>query len=684
MTIAKLDIGGGIVADRSEYSVGPKWNSGDKVRFQQSLPEKIGGWSAETNWTFTGQPSNIHVWTTLNGSQCLVIGTEQKVELIANNVKYNITPVRKTTDTMATDPFAVVNTDSTITATDNAHGAEVGDFVSFSGASAGGGITISGEYKVTSTADANTYTFEHGSAASSTDATTGGGSVVATYGLSIGSPAATVGLGWGAGTWSTPRKGAILVQDTITGITQANPGVVTCSAPHGLLNGDQVELTAIAGMVQLNGTIQTVANKASTTFQVEDTSGMTSYSSAGKVTLVQGWGEAANAADSSVSLEPSLWSFSNWGEDLIATRRGEATYQWDASAGPTSVMTVISNSPSTSLFSMVSVPDRHLVCFGAHDGSSSDPLNIRWSDQEDNTTWAPGAANTAGSQRLAHGTKIVAGIQTRDQILIFTDDSIFGMDFQGPPYTFGFRPLGHGAAPLSQNAVVEQNGIVFWPADGQFYTFDGAVKILPSPVRDHVFDNISKTGYNNVFGSTNKRFTEILWLYATGVNTVPDNYVGLNWATNEWFTGTLTNRTVWKDSISWQTNPMTLNSSGTLYYHEDGTGADDGGSVSVNVESGAFELPASNRGGPSDQLMLVDKFIPDMTIASGSVQLTLYFRKYPNATEVTKGPYTITSSTTKVSLRGKGRQMRIKYESSGTDIWKAGTPRIQYTEDGGR
>ena len=666
MPLQKFEIPGGMVKDRSAYASGGRWIDGNKVRFQQGFPEPIGGWIEEVNWSATGSPSNAIAWSNLNGDQLLAIGTEKKIHLVFNDTIYDITPIRESQS--LTNPFTTSSGTPTVTVADTAHAAEDGDYVTFSGGRAVGGVTISGEYVLT-VVDANKFTITASGNASST--ATGGGSVTAKYQISTGTTAGTPGLGWGIDTWNSYREGSPITQKTVSGLTQASPGVVTATA-HGFSNGDLVKLTDVVGMVEVNGNYYTVASVTTNTFELSgtNTSGFTSYGSAGKATKIFGWGSAAAVSSSTVILEPSLWSFSLWGEDLIATRRDGGTYVWDATNGTGTAAIALTNAPTNAMLSLVSVPDRHVICFGA----DNNPLLVKWSDQEDNTTWSALATNTAGSQPLEIGHKIIATQQTRDQILIFTDDAVFGMNFEGPPYTFGFRPLATSCAPVGQNAVVEINGTVFWMGCGHFHSFGGKVQVIPCPVRDYVFDNINKEAENISFGGLNRKFTEIWWFYPTGENTEPDSYVVLNYSTNEWSVGSLS-RSVWIDDEDWLQYPTAFDPDGKIYYHENGT-SDNGSDIESYVECGAIEM--NNTG---DKMLWIDKIIPDV---SGSPQITVYTRKYPNSSEVTKGPYDLFSTTEKLSLRAKGRQMRMKISYTGQTYWRFGHTRFQMTADGTR
>ncbi len=673
MAFAKLDIPGGIFADRSDYSAGPRWVAANKTRFQQGLPEKIGGWIAESGWTFTGVPNRVIDWITTRGETAIVVGTNKKLQLVLQDTLYDITPIASTAN--LSSPFATASGSPTVTVTDADHGASVGNYVFVSSASAIGGITPAGDYEVITVADANTYTITHGSNASST-VSSGGGSPTIAYLLSSSEADSVSGTGWGAGTWDTAREGGTAETKVITDITAANPGVVTTSTSHLWSTGDEVKLTGVAGMIEVNGVTYTITVTTGTKFSIVDTSaGFTAYTSVGVATKQFGWGYASSVA--TITNTAAQWSLDLWGEDLIATREGGLTYTWDSSVGGGTRAAVISNAPTTGRFSLVAVPTRHVVVYGAHDGAADDPLLVAWSDQEDFTTWTPTASNTAGSQHLDKGSKIMSATLTRDQIFILTDEAAFGQVFRGPPFTFGFRQLSTGCGPLSQKSVININGVIFWLGCGNFHMFDGSVKTLPSPLRDLVFDNLNESAQDTAFVGHNRKFTEIWFFYPSGTSATPDKYVSLNYVTNEWSSGTLP-RTAWADEGAVTDYPIGLGSDGKLYYHENGN-SDNGAAMTASIETGSFGIPAGEGTdhGADQSVALIDKVIPDVTLGSGSLTLTMLTKKYPGSPEVTKGPYTINSSTEKISLRAAGRQMRIKLESTGADDeWKWGTARM--------
>ena len=380
-----------------------------------------------------------------------------------------------------------------------------------------------------------------------------------------------------------------------------------------------------------------------------------------------------------------MWSFALWGEDLIATIHNFKTYVWDASNGVNNRAVEISASEVTkSRFTGVSFPDRHAIAFGTYNTGTStqDPMLGRWSDQEDYSTWTASASNTAGSQRLQLGTKIMSAVATREETFIGTDEAVYGMQFVGLPFVFSFRLLGTGCGPISQRAMVNEGGVVYWMGKNNFFIFDGQVKELASPVQYHVFDNLNQQQQQKVFGAINRKFQEIIWFYTSNSSgdDEPDKYITFNYETATWTIGSLT-RTAWHDSFGVQLSPYAAGVDGYLYNQETGTDA-DGAALAAYIESSPIEFD-SQQSPDGTHIFMVDRVIPDGTI-TGSVDLTLISKKYPSdSTSTTKGPFTITPTTSKVSVRAKGRQMKMKIENSAVgDNWELGTYRVDVRPDG--
>lgn len=389
------------------------------------------------------------------------------------------------------------------------------------------------------------------------------------------------------------------------------------------------------------------------------------------------WGTAR--AKSSIFYYLTRWSLTNWGEDLIANRAGGLIYLWDASAGSIVRSTALSNAPKSNYVLVSS--DRHLISFGSSAVSASgdvNPLQIRWSNQEDNNTWAPVSTNTAGDKLLEGSTRIMTAVETRKEIVIITDEKAHSMRFAGPPFTFVFQEVGSNCGAISPHCAIDVNSVVYWMGTDNFFMYDGTLKVLNCSVHSEIFDDMEFLAAEKTFAGVNQKFNEIWWLYTTDAATENDVYVIYNYVEKTWVTGTLV-RTVWLDSTEGAGQyPLAADASGVLYEHEKGVD-DVSSALAANIESGKFEL------GDGDRLVFMDKYIFDGSI-TGNLLLTLLTRRYPASTEVSKGPYTMTSSTEKVSLRARGRQFAIKLSNTGATgaTWRAGTQRVNIKPSGRR
>ena len=405
------------------------------------------------------------------------------------------------------------------------------------------------------------------------------------------------------------------------------------------------------------------------------------------------WNTPRSIAVSDIKLLNSQWSLNLWGEDLIATVRGGGIFYYDTSSSPNRAVLVSSlagalSVPTTTRISTISFPDRHALALGTDPISSSgniDPMQVRWSDQEDFTDWKPTITNSAGDQRLEIGTQIVATTTTRDETIIATDEALYGMTFVGPPFIFSFRLLATNCGAGGKNVMMTVDSTVFWMGKSNFFVYDGIVKELPCSVQYYVFDRMQNDFIDKSFAAHNKKFNEVTWFYVSNDNSAgldnpePDSYVTFNYADQAWSIGTL-NRTVWSDAFGARKVPFAFDQNGILYNHETGDN-DNGSSMSTFIESAPLELSATG-----DNLFMVDKIVPDITLTDDTnVFVTLKTRKYPNDSVTNKGTFTITSSTKKISTRAKGRQMAMKIQSTGTsDDWQLGDFRINAIQDGSR
>ena len=408
-----------------------------------------------------------------------------------------------------------------------------------------------------------------------------------------------------------------------------------------------------------------------------------------------GWGEPSTV--SNVTLSARQWSLDNFGEDLIATQLNGGTYRWDTSAGTATRAAIVANAPTTSRLSLVSSPDRHLILFGTEttigNPATQDDLLLRFSDQEDINNYTPTAENTAGSLRIADGSRIIAAERSRGQTLVWTDTSLHSLQFIGPPFTFGLRQLGQNCGIIGQHAGIDLNGNSFWMSQDSFYLFDGSVKKLPCTVEQFVFNNINQTASENAFAGHNGEFNEILWFYARTGSDQINAIVAYNYQEGTWWTGTLA-RTSWIDRETYDNPIGTQYLSGTtannetilgltagatqIYLHEQGNDA-DGQAMDAYLKSGAVQI------GQGDDFSFVSKLIPDVQNQSGTLNLDFEFLRYPNdANAVTKST-SFTSGTEKVDLRGRGRQFTANIVSNTTGTaWRLGTMRFDIQPDGRR
>jgi hypothetical protein len=442
------------------------------------------------------------------------------------------------------------------------------------------------------------------------------------------------------------------------------------------------------------------------------------------------WGEAASASD--VSLEPGLWSLSNFGQVLIATIANGKTFTWDA--GNASRLTVraststsgfsTSANPTATRITLVSPTTRHLIHLGTEtiigDTTSQDDMFIRFSDQEDINDYTPTAINSAGTQRLQDGTKIIGSLKAKETILVWTDNALYTMKFIGSPFTFGFEQVGTNCGLIGKNAAVEIDGAAFWMSPNGFFMFDGTVKSLPCSVEDYVYDQADTTKGQQICAGINNLFTEVVWYYPSTSSDYNDQYVVFNYGEpmkgGVWYIGTEA-RTSWIDASVYPkpsatkfndsasgTFPVIVGQSGlgqtTLFEHEVGTDQvnPNGSTTTVTsfIKSFDFDLQAKQKdaqgksSGPTvagEVFLAMRRFVPDFKDLQGNAKVTLAVKRYPQQSETTTAlsPFTITASTDKKDTRARGRFVNIKIENTDvSESWRFGTLRIDIQPDGRR
>jgi len=442
------------------------------------------------------------------------------------------------------------------------------------------------------------------------------------------------------------------------------------------------------------------------------------------------WGEAASASD--VSLEPGLWSLSNFGQVLVATIANGKTFTWDAGiaarlttrASTTTTGFETTSNPTATRVTLVSPTTRHLIHLGTEttigDTTTQDDMFIRFSDQENINLYTPTATNTAGTQRLQDGTRIMGSLKAKETILVWTDNALYAMKFIGAPFTFGFEQVGTNCGLIGKNAAVEIDGAAFWMSNNGFFMFDGTVKSLPCSVEDYVYDQADTTKGQQVYAGLNNLYTEVVWYYPSQGSDYNDQYVVFNYGESMkggvWYIGT-ESRTSWIDATVYPkpsatkfndsatgTFPVIVGESGlgqtTLFEHEVGTDQvnPDGSTTTVTsfVKSYDFDLQARQKdaqgrsSGPSiagEVFLAMRRFVPDFKDLQGNAKVTLGVKRYPQQSETTTAlsPFTINSSTDKKDTRARGRFVNIKIENTdASESWRFGTLRIDIQPDGRR
>ena len=409
------------------------------------------------------------------------------------------------------------------------------------------------------------------------------------------------------------------------------------------------------------------------------------------------WGTASSSSD--VVIVGRNWSLDNFGEDLIATVLDGGTFIWDTSGGTGARATALSNAPTASRFSLVSTDTRHLLIFGTETtiGSTGtqDDLFFRFSDREDATDYTPVATNEAGSLRISDGSKIIGAVKSAGQILVWTDTSLHGIQFVGTPFTFGLRQLGANAGLIAQHAAIEVNGVAYWMSDDAFYLYDGVVKKMPCSVQDFVFDDISYTNKNDIAVGLNTAYNEIIWYYPSANASQIDRAVAYNYLEGTWYTVSL-GRTTWLGAYVYEKPIATeYNASATanistilgltagasfIYEHESGNNQADGTAITAFLETGSVEIA------DGDQLMSVSKLVPDFDNLANTMTARLTLEQYPQSSSNVTSNASITSTTEKVSVRGRGRAVKIRYTTNTVDDtpWRLGSQKLEIRPDGRR
>ena len=715
MPMRALKFRPGVNSDVTSYSNEGGFVDGNKIRFRNGFPEKLGGWEKLGTNTYEGKARRLHNWVALDSSDFLGVGTHLKYYIEEGTTFNDITPLRSTTGS-GDVTFAATNGSSTVTVTDASHGANVNDFVTFSGAASLGGLVtatvLNKEYQIQSLISSNQYTITVAVTANSSDTGNGGSSVVGAYQLNVGTNSTIGGTGWGAGQWSGTTSGALATQlnealdDSETAIdVDSSTGIVATDTI--LIENELITVGTLSSNTLGTGGGPSTRGADGTTAatHADNTLVRLAKGNADSANDFVGWGEASSLTVSGSQIR--TWSHDNFGEDLIINPRDGGLFYWDKTNGlstravelsATSTYSGETSVPTVAKQIIVSDQDRHVIAFGcdAVGANSSatqgngvqDPLLIRFSDQENPVNWFPTATNTAGDLRLGGGSTFVQAVETRQQILVFTNRTVHAMKFIGPPFTFGLQELSKNITIMSSASAVAVDDAVFWMGRDSFYVYTGQTQQLPCTVKDKVFLDFNFEEKDKVHAGVNAEFGEIWWFYPTASSTEVDAYVIYNYSEKVWYYGTLA-RDAWLDR-GIRDLPVATGST-FLFNHE--TGFDDDGSAMTSfIESAPMDI------GDGDKFVSIKQLVRDITFdgstsVNPAVSFTVKAKTHAGANFGQSGSETTQRSATspveqftnKLDYRIRGRSFAIRVES--TDLgskYKLGTPRIDIREDGRR
>ena len=615
MPLQKIVLKSGVNKENTRYTTEGGYYDSEKIRFRQGTPEKIGGWVRTSASTFLGVCRSLWTWISLDSQSLTGVGTNLKFYVENGGIYNDITPTRDSY-TLANNPFTTSTGLSTVVVTDATGGFIDGDFVSFSGATAVAGLTISGEYQLTFITS-TTYSITASGTASS-NATGGGAAVVATYQLNVGPSFVVPLVGWGAGSWG-------------------------------------------------GGT----------------------------------WGVGITSTDAM-----RIWNQANFGGSLVYGPRGGGLYYFDPTISlttpgvPVVDMVGASDVPLYQNSLLVSDASRFVLVFGTNDYGSTDlnPMLIRWSDQESVNNWTPAITNQAGSLPLSHGSLIVTAYQLRQEIVVFTDSAVYGLQYLGAPLVWGSQILADGTSIAGPNAAAVVGGALYWMGYDKFYKYDGRIQTLRCDLRQHIFGDINQLQYEQVFAGTNEGFNEVWWFYCSAGSNTIDKYVIYNYLEDIWYYGNMA-RTAWLDSGLWY-YPIAATYSNNLVTHENGVDDNVTGDpqpIEAYITSSEFDI------GDGHNFGFVWRLLPDMTFRGSTVdsspQATMYLYPLQNSGSGYNNPTSVAGSdngtitrtaivpveefTGQVNIRVRGRQMAFKVGSNklGT-AWQLGSPRIDIRQDG--
>ena len=718
----KIRLKPGLDKQSSDTGAEGKWVNADYSRFRYGFPEKIGGWQQLVSDKLIGAGRDQHTWVDLAGNRYAAVGTNKCLYIYYEGAVYDITPL-DTGRQQTSSTFTMVSGDATVTlTTGSAHGADVGDIILLDAVTvpAGTGFTDADFedklFEVKNVPSATTMEIEMGSTASGS--ATGGSTTIDFYYV-IGPISQGYGYGWGTNTfggYTTPvtsttiNNGGVLAAGASSCVFTSTAAFPTTAAGGGTILIENELITYTTNNTGTN-TLSGFTRGAGGTSDVEHPNGTITRDATDFV----GWGSASTS--SNIVIEPGQWRLLNYGEDLLALVHNKKIFKWEPSVPNLSVRAVAitgTEVPTASRDMVVSVPDRHLICIGTETtlqtAATQDDMFVRWSNQESITDWTPTATNTAGSQRLTDGSKLIGAVVGKTAVYLWSDTAMYTMKFIGQPFTFGFTQVGTNCGMSSQHAAAEVDGIAYWMGPTGFFNFNGGrVQTMPCLVEDYVFEDINANANQQIHVAVNALFGEITWFYPSSGSDYVDRSVTYNYmestASNPiWYTSSLA-RSTWtiegvfnkpfateyKNSVA-PTYPTVVGiSNGASYYWEQEKGTDevftDGttNAIAGYVESGDYDIGGpEGEQGEGEFIMRISRIMPDYGSQTGDSRITLSTKTFPNSTAVSTN-YTSTTSTTQLFARARARQIAIKVGNISTgQSWRMGTFRLDIHPGGRR
>ena len=701
MPLKKLTIKPGVNRENTRYTNENGWYESDKIRFRQGTPEKIGGWQRISNNTFLGLCRSLWNWATLGAINLIGVGTNLKFYLEAGGVYNDITPIR--TEIALTNPFSTIDTSPIVEVTDASGGYIDGDFVAFYPSKTVSGVTIYGQYQIT-ISGTNKYTIDVGSPCNAT-ASGIGGTVYAVYQINVGPAYVLPLVGWGAGAWGAGTWGVGQPStDALRLWSQSNFGEDLVFGPRGggiyywdaSAGYSPIVFTATVATPTVISAAATFPDGTPVRFVPDAGATMPGGIEPGKEYYVRnGVGTSFN-----ISATPSGALIAVSSPAVGLCRILSNGYALKDFGGATDV-------PLQQNYLIVSDINRFVFALGCTEFGSAtfDPMTIRWSDQEDPFNWTPEATNQAGFLRLSRGSKIITGLQSRQEILVWTDAAVYSLQYVGAPIVWSAQLVGDNISIVGQNAVAFANGVSYWMGKDKFYMYDGRTQPLSCDLRRYVFEDINTSQFEQVVAGTNEGFHEVWWFYCSANSNTIDRYVIFNYLENVWYYGTMA-RTAWLDS-GLRDYPIAATYVNNLVNHEEGL---DDNATSTTLPITAYIISAEFDLDDGHNFMFVWRVLPDMTFANSTAtapSATMYLLPLKNSgsgysvnkptdanhsvADVSYGSITRTAVlpveefTGIIYTRVRGRQMAMKIESTGLGVsWQLGSPRLDMRQDGRR